>query len=80
MTPADVFANPELAEHSEAVSLALVDTMTGQTYPVALAAMFSTFVAICIRAGLSPGREWDAMMAMLEGRKAATHGAPRVLQ
>lgn len=80
MTPVEVFSDPELAEHSQNVSCALVDTMTGEYYVVALAALFCTFVSVCRKAEMDPAREWEAMIAMLEGRKTATHDAHRALQ
>lgn len=80
MIASDVFGDEGKAEQSQAVSLNLWHSLEGLSVEIGLAALFVTFVSICKNSGADAGACFDDMLACLEGRKKATHAAPKSLQ
>lgn len=80
MTPAEIFADKDAAELSEALCLDLADVVAGESPALAITALFVSLVAVCKADGRDAVHELETLTAMLNGRAAPTHAAPGAVQ
>lgn len=80
MRVSEVFHHEATAKQSEAISQSLYPALEGVPVAVGLASLFVVFVSVCKQHECDPGACFDDMLGVLDGRKRATHAAPKALQ
>ena len=69
----DVLRQPELADASQALAVAIAESMGTVRSDVALHALFAVFVGVARTIEIDPGMTFETLLAHLDRRIAATH-------
>jgi hypothetical protein len=73
MRPIDVFGSPDVGDTVVPLVDRLTNVLSGQVIAVGMAALFNAFVAVAAQSKFDAGTEFEAMLAVYEARKEATH-------